>query len=99
MRLRSFVYGIALVTALAAGPVNLAAQDKAPPTAGTKKTLYALKKPVFAGACKSCPWGSIAEIEFSAQFKRGGRDRSDEALQNQRAVGCRTRETPGRRNP
>jgi uncharacterized protein len=43
-------------------PGHLSAQNKNPAPAAAKTTGYALKKPVFAAACKSCPWGSIADI-------------------------------------
>ena len=38
------------------------AQDSAAP----KTTGYALKKPVFGGACPTCPWGAMAEVVKTA---------------------------------
>jgi uncharacterized protein len=46
------------------GPLN--GQSRNSPAVAAKKTGYALKKPVFGGACKTCPWGAIAEIVKAA---------------------------------
>ena len=39
--------------------------------AAGKKTGYAIKKPVFGGACKTCPWGAMAEIVKAAMQPYG----------------------------
>ena len=38
------------------------AQSAGGPTAPKHETGYALKKPVFGGACPTCPWGEMGEI-------------------------------------
>ena len=40
-------------------------------SAGAQKTGYASKKPIFGGACRTCPWGSIAEIVKAAMEPYG----------------------------
>ena len=40
--------------------LNAAGSQDAPATAA--KTGYAAKRPVFAGACRTCPWGAIADF-------------------------------------
>src|SRR5437867_5346407 len=57
--------GLALLLSWGTISENLNAQG-GNPQAAPAKTGYALKKPVFAGACKSCPWGSIADIVKTA---------------------------------
>jgi uncharacterized protein len=39
--------------------------------AGAQQTGIAVKKPVFGGACKDCPWGAMAEIVQSAMQPYG----------------------------
>ncbi len=52
---------VATLTATSFGILH--AQGPAPQNAGKQKvTGYALKKPVFGGACPTCPWGSIADV-------------------------------------
>jgi uncharacterized protein len=41
--------------------VGTAQNSATPPTTG-----YALKKPVFGGACPTCPWGAMAEVVKTA---------------------------------
>src|ERR1700722_690821 len=38
------------------------AQTGTKDSAAPKTTGYALKKPVFGGACPTCPWGAMAEV-------------------------------------
>jgi TRAP transporter TAXI family solute receptor len=45
-------------------PAN--AQSPRAQTAGRKETGYAVKKPVFGGACPNCPWGAMAEVVKAA---------------------------------
>jgi uncharacterized protein len=47
------------------------AEDASAKNAGAKKTGYASKRPVFGGACRTCPWGSIAEIVKAAMQPYG----------------------------
>jgi len=47
------------------------AQNADAPKAGGKETGYAVKKPVFGGACKICPWGAIAEVVKAAMQSYG----------------------------
>src|SRR4051812_45622210 len=42
------------------------AQNEAAVPGGPPKTGYAVKKPVFGGACPVCPWGAMAEIVKAA---------------------------------
>ena len=52
-----------LLTPMVTGFGEAQAQSPTPQSAATPKTTgYALKKPVFGGACPTCPWGSIADI-------------------------------------
>jgi TRAP transporter TAXI family solute receptor len=51
------------------GPVN--GQSRNSQRAAAKETGYAAKKPVFGGACKTCPWGAIAEIVKAAMQPYG----------------------------
>ena len=43
-----------------------AAQNASTPTTG-----YAVKKPVFGGACPICPWGAMAEVVKTAMKPYG----------------------------
>src|SRR5271155_726709 len=61
MFLASFVLLAAFVL-----PVSL--RSASPPQ---KETGIAIKKPVFAGACKICPWGALAEIVKAAMKPYG----------------------------
>src|ERR1035437_850662 len=47
------------------------AEDTPAKNPGAQKTGYASKKPVFGGACRTCPWGSIAEIVKAAMQPYG----------------------------
>ena len=60
---------LALLLSFAGISQNLSAQGKQ--AAPAKKTGYAVKKPVFGGACRTCPWGSIADIVKSAMQHYG----------------------------
>jgi TRAP-type uncharacterized transport system substrate-binding protein len=42
------------------------AQQPVPQDAPTASTTVAAKKPVFAGACKACPWGILAKVTADA---------------------------------
>src|ERR1041384_6349365 len=49
-----------LVLAFGLAPVSAHTQKPAP------STTIAAKKPVFAGACKACPWGILAKVTADA---------------------------------
>src|SRR5690242_5089853 len=49
-----------LVLAFGLAPVSADSQKPAP------STTIAAKKPVFAGACKACPWGILAKVTADA---------------------------------
>jgi uncharacterized protein len=62
MRLRMLL-GMTMLLALAVTEYRVAhAQEKAKPAASAKSSGYAAKKPVFGGACPTCPWGSIGDV-------------------------------------
>lgn len=67
MRL-GIVYVMLVLLASLAGGVRLgSAQDTATQRPATpKETGYAIKKPVFGGACPTCPWGAMAEVVKAA---------------------------------
>src|ERR1700757_5079071 len=58
MTIRRFVHCIVL--ALALSLISAPAQRPAP------SATIAAKKPVFAGACKACPWGILAQVTADA---------------------------------
>lgn len=63
------VFWIALV-----GDVRLASgQNANAEKAGRQETGYAAKKPIFGGACPTCPWGAMAEV-VQAALKSSGWD-------------------------
>ena len=66
MRPNRLISGIAFLVTLTVASSGLKAQERKPQSASTQKTGYAVKKPVFAGACRSCPWGSIADFVKTA---------------------------------
>jgi uncharacterized protein len=54
---------VTLLTLMAGSFREAQAQNPMPQKAATPKvTGYDLKKPVFGGACPTCPWGSIADV-------------------------------------
>jgi len=62
--IRHFAHAAVLLLFLSivAGLAQLPDPQAASPTSGT----IAAKKPVFAGACKSCPWGILAKVTADA---------------------------------
>ena len=62
--IRRFVHAAVLLSFLsfAAGP----AQRPEPQAASATSATIAAKKPVFAGACKACPWGILAKVTGDA---------------------------------
>ena len=57
------VYIVLAVFVSLAGAFRVAsAEDSGSLKGGKQETGYASKKPIFGGACVTCPWGSIAEI-------------------------------------
>ena len=62
-----FVLGVAVFGLVVVGGLRFASAQ----SAGTRKsnqqeTGYAIKKPIFGGACPTCPWGAMAEIVQAA---------------------------------
>ncbi len=65
--LRWAIVGLMLVVVtLLAGNHPLATAQDMGAKPGAKTTGYASKKPIYGGACKTCPWGAMAEIVKSA---------------------------------
>jgi len=56
------VCGTLILLVSLAGSYRAAGAEDNPQKPGAKTTGYALKKPVFGGACNTCPWGAMAEI-------------------------------------
>ena len=52
-----FAFGI-----LGVSLTGVAQNAPTPKTPGPATTGYALKKPVFGGACPTCPWGAMADV-------------------------------------
>ena len=62
VRLRIIV-AILILSSVAAGSFRAAsAQNSAAPKPAAHETGFASKKPVFGGACPSCPWGAMATV-------------------------------------
>ena len=62
VRLRIIV-AILILSSVAAGSFRAAsAQNSAAPKSAANETGFASKKPVFGGACPSCPWGAMATV-------------------------------------
>ena len=59
-----------LARSMPAGSPALA-EDADAQKSSAKTTGYAIKKPIFGGACKTCPWGSIAEFVKAAMQPYG----------------------------
>lgn len=71
LRLGPFCLMLVLLGSLA-GVLRLAsAQNTSTQKAVAPKTGYAIKKPVFGGACVTCPWGAMAEIVKAAMQPYG----------------------------
>lgn len=75
--MKRLLFAICIV-ALTLGGLRVAqAQDISPPAAASLKpvdigpTGIALKRPVFAGACKACPWGVLAQVTKVAMAPYG----------------------------
>ena len=62
IRLRIVSVMLVLLAALA-GDFRLASAQNTGPQ---RETGYAIKKPVFGGACPTCPWGAMAEVVKAA---------------------------------
>ena len=56
------VRGVLVLACIAGGSLLATAQTPGAPTAATRETGYAVKKPVLGGACPLCPWGAMADI-------------------------------------
>jgi uncharacterized protein len=54
-----------------AGAVRLGTAQEAGKASQRSETGIAMKKPVFGGACKICPWGSMAEVVKAAMQPYG----------------------------
>src|SRR5579885_1216048 len=62
-RMRWVVLSLVLASVvMLAGAMLARAEDGDAQKAAAAKTGFAVKKPVFGGACPTCPWGSIAEV-------------------------------------
>ena len=55
-----------IVLAIAFFAVSVPAQPPGPATRPVASSTIAAKKPVFAGACKACPWGILAKVTADA---------------------------------
>src|SRR3989304_4291933 len=56
------VSGMLVLASLAGGFTLARGQKTGTQKAGTPETGYAVKKPVFGGACPTCPWGAMANV-------------------------------------
>jgi uncharacterized protein len=65
------LFGMVLPLLWACMSADLNAQGKNQQAVPARTTGYAVKKPVFGGACKTCPWGSIADIVKAAMQPYG----------------------------
>ena len=63
MNVPSLVY---IVLLLASAFVSGRAQNAAPGQSAAPSATIAARKPVFAGACKACPWGILARVTADA---------------------------------
>ena len=65
-------YGmLVLLASLSAGLKLGSTQSTGTQRTVTRETGYAVKKPVFGGACRTCPWGAMAEIVKEAMQNSG----------------------------
>ena len=65
MRITSrFAFAFVLAFAFALSPGG--AQTPRPQSGSAVSATIAAKKPVFAGACKACPWGILAKVTSDA---------------------------------
>lgn len=65
-------YGLLVLLASLAGGGKLeSAQNTGTQKTAARETGYAVKKPVFGGACRTCPWGAMAEIVKEAMRPYG----------------------------
>src|SRR4051812_17044231 len=72
MRLRHVLCVLSLVVATSPWTIALVlAQSTSAASSGTRETGYAVKKPVFGGGCRTCPWGAIGEIVKTAMEGSG----------------------------
>ena len=71
MRLGIVSVMLVLFASLAGGLHLASAQNTAAQRSEPKETGYAIKKPVFGGACPTCPWGAIADIVKAAMKPYG----------------------------
>ena len=61
--------GMLAAAVLLVGGLRVAPAQNA--AAAPKTTGYALKKPVFGGACPTCPWGAMADVVKADAGLRG----------------------------
>jgi hypothetical protein len=65
--MRRIVCSVAAILVLSATPVlNQERDQNAPANKPAPSATIADKKPVFAGACKACPWGILASVTAEA---------------------------------
>jgi len=62
IRLGNLALTFYLLAILAGSPRLANAQENTAQKISTSETGFAVKKPVFGGACKLCPWGSLADV-------------------------------------
>ena len=70
-RMAATIFAAAVLVLLAGSASPVAAQGNDATKTAQAETGYAVKKPVFGGACETCPWGSIAEIVKKAMKPYG----------------------------
>ena len=67
-RMRSF-HLLTLFVAVLIVTASIATAENNDPRRAAGNTGFAAKKPVFGGACKTCPWGAIADfVKAAMQF-------------------------------
>jgi TRAP transporter TAXI family solute receptor len=75
MRAPLILIALIAIVGLAAGPAVRPAAAQAPAAAAMQPPKgpfgIAVKRPVFGGACKVCPWGAVAEIVQAAMKPYG----------------------------
>ena len=67
--MRSIIFGFMLLVTVIATGSTIRARGSEDGRGAIAKTGFAVKRPVFGGACKTCPWGSIADfVKAAMQF-------------------------------
>jgi TRAP transporter TAXI family solute receptor len=71
MRLVRLLPTLVLLASLIGAVALVKGQNKSTQRPNTPETGFAVKKPVFGGACKTCPWGVIAGFVKAATQSSG----------------------------